>query len=187
MDRPTWLKAILGLIVFSVASIGVVWLAGFLFLALSKVNPVGQTDLSTWWTCWQWSHLDPILAKRLTLSAIVAAVIVYGAPVVAIVAVLRDVRSLHGEARFAHLSEIQKAGLLGSTGLLIGKIKNKFLLFPGLQFVLLAAPTRSGKGVGIVIPNLLHWSESVEIDLSATFLLLTEARAETAGDVLNQT
>ena len=103
----------------------------------------------------------------------------------AIIAILRDVRSLHGDARFANFSEIQKAGLLGSTGIIIGKIKNRFLLFSGMQFVLLAAPTRSGKGVGIVIPNLLNWSESVVVlDVKLeNFLITSKFRAKWGQEV----
>jgi type IV secretion system protein VirD4 len=43
---------------------------------------------------------------------------------------------------------------------LVGKFKDKFLEFFGNEFVFVAAPTRSGKGVGIVIPNLLHYRDS---------------------------
>lgn len=69
--------------------------------------------------------------------------------------------ALHGKARFATFSEIKnKMNLLGEKGLIIGKYKGKFLRFSGQQFVALGAPTRSGKGVGIVIPNLLDWDES---------------------------
>lgn len=48
-------------------------------------------------------------------------------------------------------------------GIVIGKYGKKFLKFGEQQFVALGAPTRSGKGVGIVIPNLLHWEESAVV------------------------
>jgi type IV secretion system protein VirD4 len=41
-----------------------------------------------------------------------------------------------------------------------GKFKGKLLKFRGQQFVGLSAPTRSGKGVGIVIPNLVNYPDS---------------------------
>lgn len=78
-------------------------------------------------------------------------------------------QSLYGDARFANMGEIRKAGLLGDKnnyvkhGIIIGKYGSKFLQFGGQQFVALGAPTRSGKGVGIVIPNLLHWEESAVV------------------------
>ncbi|MBD4157521.1 type IV secretory system conjugative DNA transfer family protein, partial [Xanthomonas citri pv. citri] len=59
-------------------------------------------------------------------------------------------------------------------GIIVGKWKKRFLLFPGLQFVLLSAPTRSGKGVGIVIPNLLSWEDSVVVlDVKQENFLIT--------------
>lgn len=68
--------------------------------------------------------------------------------------------SLHGDARFAKWSEVVRAGLTGEKGLIIGTLRGKYLLFGGPQHALLVAPTRSGKGVSVVIPNLLHWPES---------------------------
>lgn len=51
-------------------------------------------------------------------------------------------------------------------GLLIGKHprKNKFLCSYGQTFVLLAAPPGTGKGVGIVIPNLLTYPDSLVVN-----------------------
>lgn len=72
-------------------------------------------------------------------------------------------RSLFGDARFATTREIRKAGLFGSDGIIVGLYKGKYLMFGGSQHVILSAPTRSGKGVGIVIPNLLTWRDSVVV------------------------
>ncbi|PLZ00425.1 type IV secretion system protein VirD4 [Burkholderia sp. WAC0059] len=47
--------------------------------------------------------------------------------------------------------------------LVVGTWRGRYLKFAGQQFVLLAAPTRSGKGVGIVIPNLLSYGHSVVV------------------------
>jgi type IV secretion system protein VirD4 len=47
--------------------------------------------------------------------------------------------------------------------LVVGLWRGRYLRFAGQQFVLLAAPARSGKGVGIVIPNLLSYSDSVVV------------------------
>jgi type IV secretion system protein VirD4 len=41
------------------------------------------------------------------------------------------------------------------------KTKTVYLRHSGPEHILVFAPTRSGKGVGIVIPTLLSWSESV--------------------------
>lgn len=72
-------------------------------------------------------------------------------------------RSLYGNARFAKKSEIRKAGLLGTKGIIVGLYFRTYLIFGGSQHVIMSAPTRSGKGVGIVIPNLLMWPDSVVV------------------------
>jgi type IV secretion system protein VirD4 len=79
-------------------------------------------------------------------------------------------RELHGSARFANRQELVKSGLLQADkpddkypSIVVGKTGNDFLFFRGQQFMYLAAPTRSGKGVGVVIPNLLHYRDSVVV------------------------
>lgn len=47
--------------------------------------------------------------------------------------------------------------------IVVGMWRGRYLRFTGQQFVLLAAPARSGKGVGIVIPNLLSYPDSVVV------------------------
>lgn len=44
-----------------------------------------------------------------------------------------------------------------------GRYKNQFIYFYGQQFLILYAPTRSGKGVGIVIPNCLNYPDSMVV------------------------
>jgi type IV secretion system protein VirD4 len=74
---------------------------------------------------------------------------------------------LHGEARFARYREIHQAGLLTGQGLILGELRGwlpwrrQFITLPGQQGVALSAQPRSGKGVGVVIPNLLTWPDSV--------------------------
>ncbi|HET9239197.1 MAG TPA: type IV secretory system conjugative DNA transfer family protein [Oligoflexus sp.] len=185
MIAPNWLKWVLGIALFIVATAAAIWLAGFLFFVFSKANPFGKTDFWTWMTYWQHYQADIAIAKRLKVSAIVATVVVHGSTLAAVIASMREVRSLHGEARFANASEISEAGLLGSTGVIIGKLKNRFLMFPGMQFILLSAPTRSGKGVGIVIPNLLAWPESVvALDVKLeNFLITSKFRAKWGQEI----
>lgn len=74
-------------------------------------------------------------------------------------------QALHGDARFASASDLAGQGMFksGGTGIIVGKFGGKIVRLPGQQFVILAAPTRSGKGVGIVVPNLLDYEESVVV------------------------
>lgn len=70
-------------------------------------------------------------------------------------------RSLFGDARFATRKEVEKAGLFGEAGIILGKIGNKFIMFAGTQHVMVSAPTRAWKGISVVITNLLSWRDSV--------------------------
>jgi type IV secretion system protein VirD4 len=69
----------------------------------------------------------------------------------------------HGSAEFATESELRHAGLRKSRGLIIGRTRTGLLRFNRPGHLLTFAPTRSGKGVGCVIPNLLdyRWSAVV--------------------------
>lgn len=72
--------------------------------------------------------------------------------------------SQYGNAHWATLAEIKKAGLLAQgSGMTMGVFKGRMLVVDktNCQHTLLFAPTGSGKGVGFVIPNLLFWDDSV--------------------------
>lgn len=73
----------------------------------------------------------------------------------------RDAGTSHGSARFATSSEL--AALQGGQGLLIGRDPKtgRLLRYDGPAHLLTLAPTRAGKGVGTVIPNLLMAERSV--------------------------
>jgi type IV secretion system protein VirD4 len=164
METPKWAKWLFGILLFIAATAAVIWLSGFMVFVLKKVNPMGKTDFLTWWTYWQYYQHDPVFSKTLKAALMIAALIGYGVPFFAIIAASQKTRALHGEARFARPDEIAKSGLLnGKKGIIVGKYRGKFLIFEGQQFVLLAAPTRSGKGVGVVIPNLLNYPESIVV------------------------
>ncbi len=100
----------------------------------------------------------------------IAGYIGFGVPGIAYLAMLvfmfkpRD-KALHGDARFADAGDLAKHGMLKpmSNGIIVGKHNGKIVRLGGQQFVILAAPTRSGKGVGVVIPNLLDYQESMVV------------------------
>ncbi|CCD93374.1 putative Conjugal transfer protein traG [Bradyrhizobium sp. ORS 375] len=66
----------------------------------------------------------------------------------------------YGSARWAELGEVRKAGLLGEDGVVLGRLGPRYLRHDGPEHVLCFAPTRSGKGVGLVVPSLLTWPGS---------------------------
>lgn len=71
-------------------------------------------------------------------------------------------KNVHGTSHWATDREKEKAGLRDKDGLIIGKDLQGDLRANG-GHILLYAPTGSGKGVGIVIPNLLTYQESIII------------------------
>ena len=66
----------------------------------------------------------------------------------------------YGSARWAETRDIHRANLLNSDGVLLGRWQHEYLRHDGPEHVLCFAPTRSGKGVGLVVPTLLTWSGS---------------------------
>ncbi|MFB9951641.1 conjugal transfer protein TraG [Rhizobium puerariae] len=74
----------------------------------------------------------------------------------------REARNVatYGSARWAEDKEIRTAGLLGPDGVVLGRYDRDYLRHDGPEHVLCFAPTRSGKGVGLVVPTLLTWPGS---------------------------
>ncbi|BBL36043.1 hypothetical protein Nstercoris_02322 (plasmid) [Nitrosomonas stercoris] len=85
-------------------------------------------------------------------------------------------RHVYGKGRFANRKDIDGEGLFSENGICLGRFAQDLMRLPGFEFVLLAAPTRTGKGVGFVIPNLLTFRESaVVLDVKGENYNLTSA------------
>src|SRR6185312_327222 len=69
----------------------------------------------------------------------------------------------YGSSRWANTGEIEAAGLFRPAGVLLGRVRAQYLRHDGPEHVMAFAPTRSGKGVGLVIPTLLSWTGSAVI------------------------
>ncbi|WP_423836606.1 conjugal transfer protein TraG [Stutzerimonas stutzeri] len=69
----------------------------------------------------------------------------------------------HGSARWAMPREVRAAGLTKDAGVCLGLYRGRYLRHAGPEHVLVFAPTRSGKGVGLVVPTLLSWTGSAVI------------------------
>jgi type IV secretion system protein VirD4 len=76
---------------------------------------------------------------------------------------------IHGSAHFAEHDEVTVTGLLDGKGVYVGAWQHPrthrfhYLRHDGPEHIMAFAPTRSGKGVGLVIPTLLSWTESVVV------------------------
>ena len=85
------------------------------------------------------------------------------ATIIAGFALTRQRAGLYGNARFRTNDEIRKAGLRSGQGPIIGWAAGGLLRAPLELNIYLSAPTRTGKGVGFVIPNLLDWTGSIVV------------------------
>jgi type IV secretion system protein VirD4 len=91
----------------------------------------------------------------------------------------------YGSARWADAREIRRAGLLGPDGVVLGRFDGRYLRHNGPEHVLCFAPTRSGKGVGLVIPTLLTWPYSTIVhDIKGENFQLTSGWRARFGSVL---
>jgi type IV secretion system protein VirD4 len=91
----------------------------------------------------------------------------------------------YGSARWATLTEIRAAGLTAPDGVVLGKFERDYLRHDGPEHVLCFAPTRSGKGVGLVVPTLLTWPGSCIVhDIKGENWILTSGFRSRHGRVL---
>jgi len=95
----------------------------------------------------------------------------------------KNAEDLHGSARWANAGDVNSLGLVNNArGVYVGgwqpdgSARLNYLRHNGPEHVLAFAPTRSGKGVGLVIPTLLAWEESAVV-----YDIKGENFAKTAG------
>ncbi len=96
---------------------------------------------------------------------------------------------IHGSSGWATFDEVRKANLIGDgEGVYLGTLMNPDdgQLYPirhnGPEHILVSAPTRSGKGVAIIIPTLYSWLQSAVIyDMKAELWALTSAIRQAMG------
>jgi type IV secretion system protein VirD4 len=99
---------------------------------------------------------------------------------------------LHGTAHWAGPKEVKASGLMDNPeGVYVGAWLDDagvmhYLRDNGPSHVLCFAPTRSGKGVGLVLPTLLSWGHSTVVsDLKGELWQLTSGwRKEHAGNIV---
>lgn len=104
---------------------------------------------------------------------------------------------VHGTAHFADFEEVQNTGLIPmpgkkGQGVYCGAFddpkqeRTHYLRHDGPEHVCALAPTRSGKGVGLVVPTLLSWPHSVFVlDRKGENYAMTAGwRKEEAGNVI---
>ncbi len=155
-----WIRrGLLGISLVLAAIVIAQWLAGYFLLWSFHLSPRHASPLTVMRYAVYYSGNLTVqhrlwLTSGIGLGLVVAAILP---------AALPKTRSLHGDARLATSREIARAGLFSDYGILLGRFGPRYLILPGQQSVILAAPPRSGKDVGVVIPNALHWPGSLVI------------------------
>ncbi len=91
----------------------------------------------------------------------------------------------YGSARWGDDKDVEAAGLLSPDGAVLGRWDRRYLRHDGPEHVLCFAPTRSGKGVGLVVPTLLTWPGSAIVhDIKGENWQLTASWRACFGRVL---
>ena len=167
----------------------------------SQLGPHYQHLYAPWsillWAYQWWGLFQLSLMRAAAVGMTVTSIGLLGLMVAKVVAAnsAKTNPYLHGSARWANQQDIEKAGLLPrpitfwqqltgqqkptSEGVYVGawldkKGVTRYLRHNGAEHVLCYAPTRSGKGVGLVIPTLLSWEHSAVItDLKGELWALT--------------
>ena len=114
---------------------------------------------------WWWYHYDAYAPGIFIEGAAIAASGGFASIGIAIgmsVWRAREAKTIttYGSARWATKAEVRGAGLLHPDGVILGRFGRDYLRHNGPEHVLCFAPTRSGKGVGLVVPSLLTWPGS---------------------------
>jgi type IV secretion system protein VirD4 len=123
--------------------------------------PIYQPPAFFWW----WFAYDAYAHEIFVTGGFIAGAGGIAAFVVAVAMSVwraREVKKVttYGSACWAETREIKRAGLLHPGGVLLGRWRGAYLRHHGPEHVLCFAPTRSGKGVGLVVPTLLTWPGS---------------------------
>jgi type IV secretion system protein VirD4 len=170
-------KITLGIILLVFTSLFIVlghFAGAAMFFKLTEI-PFSYLSIDSLYINWkdysQDSEIKPYLQIGILTAVIVSLLPLFMGVIVAIMALEKE--EIHGSARFANDMELNKSGLFPVKGkprkypsILLGKMpkgrfKERYVELVGQTFVGVSAPTGSGKGVGIVIPNLLNYSDSV--------------------------
>jgi type IV secretion system protein VirD4 len=121
------------------------------------------------WRLFEWWYAYEAYAPRVfnTGGAIAASGGLLGALTAILGSVWRARQTKHvttyGSARWAETRDVRDARLTNGAGVFLGLWRTQYLRHDGPEHVMAFAPTRSGKGVGLVIPTLLSWPESAVI------------------------
>ena len=149
-------------------------------------TPIYYPPAIFWWWYFYEAYAPPIFAKGGIIAAsggFIAIAVAIGMSVWR----AREAKNVatYGSARWASKPEVKAAGLLDPDGVVLGRYDREYLRHDGPEHVLCFAPTRSGKGVGLVVPTLLTWPGSAVVhDIKGENWQLTSGFRSHHGRVL---
>ncbi|MEP7185129.1 MAG: type IV secretory system conjugative DNA transfer family protein [Rhodanobacter sp.] len=182
-------KLILVVVLLIFALVGGLYFADWLVLWILGIKDA-PLAWNTWWRYFQVRDLPQFapFAGKITLAGGIG----FGVPLllwlIALIPLFKHRReSLHGDASFAEMGDLRKAGLLKQTpqSILIGKYKGRYLWLGGAQHVITISPTRSGKTTSVAIPVLLSYLQSVVVlDLKGELYKATSGWRQAQGQTI---
>ena len=174
--QPTQATKILWgqIIIVSLVMVGFIWAATqWTAWRLGFQPQLGapETDILGWpiyppWSFFVWWYFYDAYAPRVFVEGAIIAgsggIAAIGVAIFLSVLRAREARDVttYGSARWAERRDVESSGLLAADGVVLGRFENHYLRHDGPEHVLCFAPTRSGKGVGLVVPSLLTWPGS---------------------------
>lgn len=164
------------IIVFAIVILGVwaatQWCAGMLGYQARLGAPWGSVFGWPVYEPWRlfdwWYHFDAYAPQVFDKAGMLAGASGFMGCAAAVAGSLWRARqsrlvTTYGSSRWATEPEIRKAGLFRPSGVFLGRKGAEYLRHNGPEHVMAFAPTRSGKGVGLVVPTLLSWTGSAVI------------------------
>jgi len=168
LSDSKWLKVLIPLALPVIVVVCWLWLSGYFYLELVGLDGRSATP-GTLYQYWYYYGKNEQTLSWMGV-ALGGGLIVMCLPLLIMFAPAK--RKLFGDARWATSKDIMKAGLYADDGIIVGQktsffgLYKRFLVYGGNQHALMSAPTRSGKGVSVVVPTLLTWTGStVVLDL----------------------
>lgn len=167
------------------------WCASQIFAHVFDYQAVlgGKNKLYAPWAWWGWYQDYGNQYQEQFKLAVSAGILITGLPLMVLALAItlgarktKRIGDLHGSSHWATEEEIKDTALLNEKGVYVGGWvepkagagKVRYLRHNGPEHIIAFAPTRSGKGVGLVLPTLLSWEESaVVLDIKGENYALT--------------
>lgn len=156
----------------------------------SPLFTVGKLPIYAPWKVFTWDNIHPDIMDGAQMVGQTFFILPLMFMVLCVMAMrlLRGNAILHGSARWATEAEIRNMGYFNGQGVYVGgwwdggKKRLRYLRHNGPEHVLCFAPTRSGKGVGLILPTLLAWQgSSITLDIKGENWALTSGWRQLQG------